>query len=90
MLITRHNFDLFSSSFQERSDKVFTVAVSYIEIYMEELRDLLSLDTPSKDMHVREDSKGNTGNPEIEYAVLWIVFINSTASPKKLHKLPKQ
>lgn len=28
---------------------------------MEELRDLLSLDTLSKDLHVREDNKGNTG-----------------------------
>ena len=28
---------------------------------MEELRDLLDLDTSPKDLHVREDSKGNTG-----------------------------
>lgn len=37
------------------------MTVSYIEIYMEELRDLLDVDTSSKDMFVREDDKGNTG-----------------------------
>ncbi|KAL9978810.1 hypothetical protein ACROYT_G016376 [Oculina patagonica] len=38
----------------------FVVTVSYIEIYMEELRDLLDMDTSSKDIFVREDDKGNT------------------------------
>ncbi|RUS90635.1 hypothetical protein EGW08_001632, partial [Elysia chlorotica] len=54
---------------QETKSKQFTVNVSYIEIYMEELRDLLALDAPSRDLHVREDSKGNTvivGAREIE------------------------
>ena len=37
------------------------MTVSYIEIYMEELRDLLDVDTSSKDIYVREDDKGNTG-----------------------------
>ncbi|XP_035825943.1 kinesin-like protein KIF27 isoform X2 [Aplysia californica] len=45
---------------EEDKKKSYTVAVSYIEIYMEELRDLLDLETSSKDLHVREDSKGNT------------------------------
>ena len=36
--------------------------VSYIEIYKEELRDLLELNVDNKpDLHVREDDKGNTG-----------------------------
>ena len=35
--------------------------MSYIEIYKEELRDLLDLDTSNKDLHVREDDQGNTG-----------------------------
>ena len=39
----------------------FTVKVSYIEIYKEELRDLLDMETSSKDMHIREDDKANTG-----------------------------
>ena len=39
--------------------------VSYIEIYKEELQDLLDLETSSKDLHVREDDKGNTGTGQI-------------------------
>lgn len=35
--------------------------VSYIEVYKEELRDLLELETSVKDLHIREDEKGNTG-----------------------------
>ncbi|OWK62516.1 Kinesin-like protein KIF27 [Lonchura striata] len=38
----------------------FHVKVSYIEIYKEELRDLLDLETSMKDLHIREDEKGNT------------------------------
>ncbi|XP_077105096.1 kinesin-like protein KIF27 [Ranitomeya variabilis] len=38
----------------------FTVKVSYIEVYKEDLRDLLELETNVKDMHIREDEKGNT------------------------------
>ena len=40
----------------------YSIKVSYIEIYKEELQDLLDLDTSSKDLHVREDDKGNTGD----------------------------
>ena len=48
--------------FQENKHKVeFEVHVSYIEIYLEELRDLLELETSSKDIHIRENDKGNTG-----------------------------
>ncbi len=45
---------------QENSSRTYGVKVSYIEIYKEELLDLLDLDTSSKDMHIREDDKGNT------------------------------
>ncbi|XP_068784194.1 kinesin-like protein KIF27 isoform X2 [Struthio camelus] len=38
----------------------FSVKVSYIEVYKEELRDLLELETSVKDLHIREDEKGNT------------------------------
>ncbi|XP_056380024.1 kinesin-like protein KIF27 isoform X2 [Hyla sarda] len=38
----------------------FTVKVSYIEVYKEDLRDLLELETNVKDIHIREDEKGNT------------------------------
>ncbi|XP_023658827.2 kinesin-like protein KIF27 isoform X2 [Paramormyrops kingsleyae] len=44
----------------EKHNSDFTVKASYIEVYKEELRDLLELDTSSKDMHIREDEKGNT------------------------------
>ena len=44
--------------------------VSYIEIYMEELRDLLALDAPTRDLHVREDSKGNTGEAGL---IIWFL-----------------
>lgn len=40
----------------------YAVTVSYIEIYLEELRDLLDVETSGRDIHVREDDKGNTGN----------------------------
>ena len=44
----------------------YTVKVSYIEIYKEELRDLLELNVDNKqDLHVREDDKGNTGNTNL-------------------------
>ncbi|KFV58253.1 Kinesin-like KIF27, partial [Tyto alba] len=38
----------------------FHVKVSYIEVYKEELRDLLELETSMKELHIREDEKGNT------------------------------
>ncbi|NWW81977.1 KIF27 protein, partial [Climacteris rufus] len=38
----------------------FRVKVSYIEVYKEELRDLLELETSVKELHIREDEKGNT------------------------------
>ncbi|KAK1174680.1 kinesin-like protein KIF27 isoform X1 [Acipenser oxyrinchus oxyrinchus] len=44
----------------ENHNRDFTVKVSYIEVYKEELRDLLELETSFKDMHIREDEKGNT------------------------------
>ncbi|KAG7261293.1 hypothetical protein CRUP_019957 [Coryphaenoides rupestris] len=38
-----------------------TVRVSYMELYREELRDLLELHTHHKELHIREDERGNTG-----------------------------
>ncbi|KAF7200429.1 kinesin-like protein KIF27 isoform X2 [Nothobranchius furzeri] len=37
-----------------------TVRVSYMELYREELRDLLELQTVQKELHIREDERGNT------------------------------
>ncbi|KAM6227379.1 kinesin-like protein KIF27 isoform 2-T4 [Spheniscus humboldti] len=43
----------------------FHVKVSYIEVYKEELRDLLELETSVKELHIREDEKGNTGSERV-------------------------
>ncbi|KAK6191693.1 hypothetical protein SNE40_003312 [Patella caerulea] len=45
---------------QENSKVEYSVRVSYIEIYKEELKDLLDADSSNKDLHVREDENGNT------------------------------
>ncbi|XP_041793750.1 kinesin-like protein KIF27 [Chelmon rostratus] len=37
-----------------------TLRVSYMELYREELRDLLELHTIHKELHIREDDRGNT------------------------------
>ncbi|XP_072260191.1 kinesin-like protein KIF27 [Pyxicephalus adspersus] len=44
----------------ENHNTDFNVTVSYIEVYKEDLRDLLELETNVKDIHIREDEKGNT------------------------------
>ncbi|VDI28294.1 kinesin family member 4/21/27 [Mytilus galloprovincialis] len=54
---------------QTNTTTEFSVKVSYIEIYKEELQDLLDVDTSSKELHVREDDQGNTviiGAREVE------------------------
>lgn len=66
-------------NYQENKHKTeFVVTVSYIEIYMEELRDLLDVDTSSKDMYVREDDKGNTGI--MTYLCVWVSLCLSVCS----------
>uniref|UniRef100_A0A2K6FK55 Kinesin family member 27 n=1 Tax=Propithecus coquereli TaxID=379532 RepID=A0A2K6FK55_PROCO len=47
-------------SISEHPSIDFNIKVSYIEVYKEELRDLLELETSMKDLHIREDEKGNT------------------------------
>lgn len=39
----------------------YTVRISYLEVYKEEFRDLLQVETASKDIQIREDDKGNIG-----------------------------
>uniref|UniRef100_S4RAI3 Kinesin family member 27 n=1 Tax=Petromyzon marinus TaxID=7757 RepID=S4RAI3_PETMA len=58
-IIPRAIADLFFAM-KESHNTDFSVGVSYIEVYKEELRDLLDIETLSKDMHIREDDKGNT------------------------------
>lgn len=59
-IILRAVKQLFQIMEENKQKAEFVVTVSYVEIYMEELRDLLDMDTSSKDIHVREDEKGNT------------------------------
>ncbi|XP_022094268.1 kinesin-like protein KIF27 [Acanthaster planci] len=48
------------SIIEENHNVDYNLNVSYIEIYKEELKDLLDLETNSKEMHIREDEHGNT------------------------------
>lgn len=41
------------------------VKVTYMELYREELRDLLEMHPNQKELHIREDKRGNTGNKGI-------------------------
>lgn len=43
----------------------FSVRVSYLEVYKEDFRDLLEAETASKDIHIREDDKGNVGTSRV-------------------------
>ncbi|XP_055485270.1 kinesin-like protein KIF27 isoform X1 [Psammomys obesus] len=47
-------------SISENPSIDFKIKVSYIEVYKEDLRDLLELETSMKGLHIREDEKGNT------------------------------
>ena len=42
----------------------YQVSVSYLELYLEDLRDLLDASTNSRDITIREDDSGNTGNTQ--------------------------
>lgn len=44
----------------------FSVRVSYLEVYKEEFKDLLEVETASKDINIRED-KGNIGKGWMHY-----------------------
>lgn len=64
----------------------FSVRVSYLEVYKEEFKDLLEVETASKDIHIRED-KGNIGMEQVDSYLLlnmnWQLFrlINIPLSP---------
>ena len=40
---------------------MISVHVSYIEIYKEELRDLIDNTVTAQEIHIREDERGHTG-----------------------------
>jgi len=55
--------------------------VSYIEIYKEELRDLLEPSSDNKqDLHVREDDKGNTGDQTCSKMLCFVPYLRSQKS----------
>lgn len=41
------------------------VMITYMEVYKEDLRDLLELNTTRKELHIRDDERGNTGNGKV-------------------------
>lgn len=59
-IILRAVKQLFQIMEENKHKMEYAVTVSYIEIYLEELRDLLDVETSGRDIHVREDDKGNT------------------------------
>jgi len=60
-----------SNSSHQQHAKDYCVKVNFIEIYKEELKDLL--DPTDKDLQIREDEAGNTSKAYI----LILLFINS-------------
>lgn len=54
----------------------FSVRVSYLEVYKEEFKDLLEVETASKDIHIRED-KGNIGMKyqSLHFAITYLLNI---------------
>ncbi|KAJ8005966.1 hypothetical protein DPEC_G00123360 [Dallia pectoralis] len=55
--------DLFVLLGEKSADDIRTITevrVSYLELYREELRDLLELHTAHKELHIREDDRGKT------------------------------
>ncbi|XP_060055482.1 kinesin-like protein KIF27 isoform X1 [Erinaceus europaeus] len=58
-IIPRAIQEIFQNIFDNPSID-FNIKVSYIEVYKEDLRDLLELETSVKELHIREDEKGNT------------------------------
>lgn len=54
----------------------FSVRVSYLEVYKEEFKDLLEVETASKDIHIRED-KGNIGMKyqSLHFAITYLLHI---------------
>ncbi|PFX25964.1 Kinesin-like protein KIF27 [Stylophora pistillata] len=82
-IILRAVKQLFQIMEENKQKAEFVVTVSYVEIYMEELRDLLDMDTSSKDIHVREDEKGNTDFTDYKYAKFHFVDL---AGSERAHR----
>lgn len=65
MLIFRSLEEIFETVVGKKGIFQFTISVSYLEIYKEELRDLLwgvgVAGEGSRELHIRETEGGNTG-----------------------------
>lgn len=59
--VARDLFGYLGEKLKSDDNDVATVHVSYLELYMEEVRDLLDLPTNQKGLAVRDDMNGNTG-----------------------------
>lgn len=59
--MARDLFGYLDEKLKNNDNDVATVHVSYLELYMEEVRDLLDLPTNQKGLAVRDDINGNTG-----------------------------
>lgn len=60
--VARDVFSFLDEKTKNREVDAAEVHVSYLELYMEEVRDLLDLPTNQKGLAVRDDVNGNTGN----------------------------
>uniref|UniRef100_A0A672IZE6 Kinesin motor domain-containing protein n=1 Tax=Salarias fasciatus TaxID=181472 RepID=A0A672IZE6_SALFA len=60
--IARDLFVLVEDKTKSDDAEKVTVHVSYMELYKDELRDLLELPTIHKELFIREDERGNTGD----------------------------
>ena len=71
--------ELFECIQGKKAEFQYAVCVSYIEIYKEELRDLLGdggvTGEGRQEMHIREDDHGNTGRSKSLYELHFSNFV---------------
>uniref|UniRef100_A0A674P3J4 Kinesin-like protein n=1 Tax=Takifugu rubripes TaxID=31033 RepID=A0A674P3J4_TAKRU len=79
--VARDVFGYLDEKLKSNEIDVATVHMSYLELYMEEVRDLLDLPTNQKGLNVRDDINGNTGNYAVNSAeeLLSLVEMSSAA-----------
>ena len=63
--------NVFSLLMEKNSDGVETkVRVTYLELYMEQLQDLLESHNTDKELFISKNDKGNTGNENISLTIV--------------------
>lgn len=73
-LVAHDVFVLLGKATQNSDVEKATVRMSYMELYREELRDLLELHTTHKELHIREDDQGNTGHLKNSFTLLNVIY----------------